>query len=56
MRLRSLMTRLAASNPADMPSWMTGDKSYQVAIRKDPRYPALMKLLEPAPKEDSTGE
>lgn len=51
-----ILTRLAASNPADMPSWMTGDKPYQVAIRKDPRYPALMKLLEPAPKEDSTGE
>ena len=47
-----ILTRLAASNATDMPSWMTGDKPYQEAIRKDPRYPALKKTFEtgrPAP-------
>ena len=43
-----ILTRLASSHPAEMPEWMEGDKPYQEAIRKDPRYPELKKTWEAA--------
>lgn len=45
-----ILTRLASSHPAEMPIWMAGDKSYQEAIRKDPRYAGLSRSFEPVQK------
>lgn len=41
-----ILTRLASSHAAEMEVWMTGDKPYQEAIRKDPRYAGLKKSFE----------
>jgi len=41
-----ILTRLASSHAGEMVVWMTGDKPYQQAIRKDPRYAGLKKSFE----------
>ena len=44
-----ILTLLASTHAADMPAWMTGDKPYQEAIRKDSRYDSLKKAFEATP-------
>lgn len=43
-----ILTGLVSSHAAEIPIWMTGDKPYQRAIRKDPRYAGLEKSIETA--------
>jgi len=43
-----ILTRLASSHAGEMPAWLAGDKPYQKAIRKDPRYAELKKSIEAA--------
>ena len=43
-----ILTRLASSHAGEIPTWLAGDKPYQKAIRKDPRYAEFQKSIEAA--------